>query len=187
VAQAIGDAPAATTSPLAALGGVGQPFGDAAAPGTGIVPVGAHSLADGIGTAGSGNETINSLPHELGSALAASTHPAAEGTAHVGAVIAGGMDGSAAIAASAAVSGGLHLSVPPLDPTYLRYVGLAGLMGLMIQSATRWAEAAGGCGFVPKPVLSSEIMLTALTYILRARLEQSKPSQRDERVEEVVC
>jgi hypothetical protein len=64
----------------------------------------------------------------------------------VGAVIAGGIDGSAATAASTAGSGGIHLSVPSLDPTYLRYVGLAGLMGLMIQSAARWAEAAGGCG-----------------------------------------
>ena len=34
------------------------------------------------------------------------------------------------------------------------------------------AEAAGGCGFIPKPVLSSEIILTALTFILRERLER---------------
>jgi hypothetical protein len=144
VAQAIG-APAATTSPLT-LGGVGQPFGDPAGPAGGVVPAGAQSLADGMGAAGSGNDAIGSMPHDLASALAASTHPAVEGTAHAGALIGTGIDGSAATAASAAGSGGIDLSLPPLDPTYLRYVGLAGLMGLMIQSAARWAEAAGGCG-----------------------------------------
>jgi hypothetical protein len=146
VAQAIGDAPAATASPLTTLGGVGQPFGDPAGPAGGVVPAGAPSLADGMGAAGPGNDAIGSMPHEVASALAASTHPAVEGTAHAGALMGTGIDGSAATAASAAGSGGLHQSVPPLDPTYLRYVGLAGLMGLMIQSAARWAEAAGGCG-----------------------------------------
>jgi len=146
VAQTIGDGTAATTSRLTPLGSVGQPFGDAAAPGTGIVPVETHSLADGMGIAGSGNEAISSMPHDFSSALASSTHPAIEGTAHAGVLMGPGIDGSAATAASAAGSGGIHLSVPPLDPTYLRYVGLAGLVGLTMQAAARWAEAAGGCG-----------------------------------------
>jgi len=49
------------------------------------------------------------------------------------------------------------------------------------------AEAAGGCCFIPKPVLSSEIMLTALTFILRARLEQSQTPKRTEDAAEAVC
>jgi len=32
--------------------------------------------------------------------------------------------------------------------------------------------AFGGSGFIPKPVLSSQITLTALTFILRSRLNQ---------------
>jgi CheY-like chemotaxis protein len=42
------------------------------------------------------------------------------------------------------------------------------------------AEAVGGCGFIPKPVLASEIMLTALTFVLRARLNQSAPATAPE-------
>ncbi len=33
------------------------------------------------------------------------------------------------------------------------------------------AVASGGCGFIPKPVLPAEIMLLALTHIVRSRLE----------------
>ena len=44
------------------------------------------------------------------------------------------------------------------------------------------ADAAGGCGFIPKPVLSSEITLTALTFILRARLDRFKTPQSAEPV-----
>ena len=33
------------------------------------------------------------------------------------------------------------------------------------------AAASGGCGFIPKPVLPCEIMLLALTYIVRGRLQ----------------
>ena len=119
---------------------------DAAALATGIDHAGAPSLAEGMVTAGSGNEAIGSMAHELASTLAASTHPAVEGTAHAGGLMSTGIDGSAASAASAAGSGGIDLSLPILDPTYLRYVGLAGLVGLTMQSAARWAEAAGGCG-----------------------------------------
>jgi hypothetical protein len=43
-------------------------------------------------------------------------------------------------------SGGFDLALPPLDPIYLRYVGLAGLVGLTMQAAARWATAVGGCG-----------------------------------------
>ena len=34
------------------------------------------------------------------------------------------------------------------------------------------AGFAGSCGFIPKPVLSNEIMVTALTIVLRGRLNQ---------------
>lgn len=34
------------------------------------------------------------------------------------------------------------------------------------------AAAAGGCGFIPKPVLSSQLTLIALTFIVRNRLEK---------------
>lgn len=37
------------------------------------------------------------------------------------------------------------------------------------------AADSGGCGFIPKPVLASQITLTALTFILRTRLHQSAP------------
>ena len=39
------------------------------------------------------------------------------------------------------------------------------------------AAASGGCGFIPKPVLSSQITLTALTYVLASRVEkiEAKP------------
>jgi hypothetical protein len=30
----------------------------------------------------------------------------------------------------------------------------------------------GGCGLIPKPVLASQITLTALTFILRARFNK---------------
>jgi hypothetical protein len=99
-----------------------------------------------MGTAGAGNDAIGSMPDELASALAASTHHAFEGSAHAGPLMATGIDDAAATAASAAGSGGVDLSLPPLDPTYLRYVGLAGLVGLTMQAAARWVEAAGGCG-----------------------------------------
>jgi CheY-like chemotaxis protein len=44
------------------------------------------------------------------------------------------------------------------------------------------AVTSGGCGFIPKPVLSSQIKLTALTHILRARLNhpQSAPAPETE-------
>jgi hypothetical protein len=144
-AQPFVDVAAATTPPLTGLGDLGQPF-DAAAAATGIAPAGAQSLADGMGTASFGNEAIGSMPHELASALAASTHPAVDGSAHAGPVLTTGIDDTAATAVSAAGSGDVHLSLPPLDPTYLRYVGLAGLVGLTMQAAARWAQAAGGCG-----------------------------------------
>jgi hypothetical protein len=143
-AQPLVDA-AAATPPLTGFGDPGQPF-DAAAATTGIAPAGPQALADGMETAGAGNEAIGSMPHELSSALAASAHPAVDGSAHAGPALATGIDDTAATAVSAAGSGGLHLSLPPLDPTYLRYVGLAGLVGLTLQAAARWAEAAGGCG-----------------------------------------
>jgi CheY-like chemotaxis protein len=34
------------------------------------------------------------------------------------------------------------------------------------------AAASGGCGFIPKPVQPCEIMLLALTYIVRSRLDR---------------
>jgi CheY-like chemotaxis protein len=43
------------------------------------------------------------------------------------------------------------------------------------------AVAAGGCGFIPKPVLASQIKLTALTFILRARLDRPSASPVCER------
>jgi CheY-like chemotaxis protein len=49
------------------------------------------------------------------------------------------------------------------------------------------AEAAGGCGFISKPVLASEIMLTGLTWILRTRLGQFKTGHRNKLQEETVC
>jgi CheY-like chemotaxis protein len=36
------------------------------------------------------------------------------------------------------------------------------------------AARSGGCGFIPKPVLASEIALTALTFALRGRLSQPR-------------
>ncbi len=39
------------------------------------------------------------------------------------------------------------------------------------------AADAGGCGFIPKPVLSSQITLVALTFIMRARLNKSLSQQ----------
>jgi CheY-like chemotaxis protein len=32
------------------------------------------------------------------------------------------------------------------------------------------SKEAGGCGFIPKPVIASEILLTALTFVIRARI-----------------
>jgi CheY-like chemotaxis protein len=40
------------------------------------------------------------------------------------------------------------------------------------EDARRQAEAVGGNGFIPKPVLASEILLTALTFTIRSRLDQ---------------
>jgi len=37
------------------------------------------------------------------------------------------------------------------------------------------AAVSGGCGFLPKPVLASQIKLMALTFTLRARLNKSEP------------
>ncbi len=42
------------------------------------------------------------------------------------------------------------------------------------------AVAAGGCGFIPKPVLASQIKLTALTHILRFRLSKPEPAHLPE-------
>jgi CheY-like chemotaxis protein len=36
------------------------------------------------------------------------------------------------------------------------------------------AVVSGGCGFVPKPVLASQVTLIALTYIIRARLNPAR-------------
>jgi CheY-like chemotaxis protein len=38
------------------------------------------------------------------------------------------------------------------------------------------AAASGGCSFIPKPVLSSEIALVALSFIVRARLAKQAPA-----------
>jgi CheY-like chemotaxis protein len=38
------------------------------------------------------------------------------------------------------------------------------------------AVVSGGCGFIPKPVLASQITLTAFTFLLRARLNKSEPA-----------
>jgi hypothetical protein len=46
------------------------------------------------------------------------------------------------------------------------------------------ATASGGCGFIPKPVLASQITLTALTFILRARLNKFEPAPA---LEEAAC
>jgi CheY-like chemotaxis protein len=43
-------------------------------------------------------------------------------------------------------------------------------------NARAMAVDAGGCGFIPKPVLPSQITLTALTFMLRARLDASEPA-----------
>ena len=72
-----------------------------------------------------------------------------------------GIDGSAATA-SAAGSGGIDLGLPPLDPTYLRYVGLAGLVGLTMQAAARWAAAVGGCGVPTRLALRQFSLLPCL-------------------------
>jgi hypothetical protein len=37
------------------------------------------------------------------------------------------------------------------------------------------SEAVNGAGYIPKPVLAHQIMLTALTFIVRARLDQLSP------------
>ena len=39
------------------------------------------------------------------------------------------------------------------------------------------AALSGGCGFIPKPALTSEITVTALTYTLRGRLSQLPPAR----------
>jgi len=46
------------------------------------------------------------------------------------------------------------------------------------------AADAGGCGFIPKPVLASQITLIALTFVLRARLDQPAPATV---LEEMAC
>ncbi len=46
------------------------------------------------------------------------------------------------------------------------------------------AADSGGCGFIPKPVLASQITLTALTFILRARLNEYAPATA---TEETAC
>ena len=40
------------------------------------------------------------------------------------------------------------------------------------EDARRQAEMVGGNGFIPKPVVPSEIILAALTFTIRARLEK---------------
>ena len=52
-----------------------------------------------------------------------------------------------------------------------------------IHSRTQ-AAVSGGGGLIPKPVLASQITLTALTFILRARLHQSAPATA---MEETAC
>jgi len=42
------------------------------------------------------------------------------------------------------------------------------------------AVVSGGCGFIPKPVLASQITLTAFTFLLRARLNKSEPAPAPE-------
>jgi CheY-like chemotaxis protein len=46
------------------------------------------------------------------------------------------------------------------------------------------AALAGGCGFIPKPVVPSQIKLTALTFLLRARLKQPEPESA---LQEAAC
>jgi hypothetical protein len=72
-----------------------------------------------------------------------------------------GIDGSASTA-SAAGSGGIDLGLAPLDPTYLRYVGLAGLAALTMQAAARWAAAVGGCGVPTRLALKQFSLLPCL-------------------------
>lgn len=48
----------------------------------------------------------------------------------------------------------------------------------LVEPATREkAELVGGAGFITKPILSKEILLTALTFVLRARLQRQGQSQ----------
>jgi CheY-like chemotaxis protein len=54
------------------------------------------------------------------------------------------------------------------------------------QESRSRAAASGGCGFIPKPVLSSQITLTALTFILGSRLGTLKPALVAAQVEEAV-
>jgi CheY-like chemotaxis protein len=44
------------------------------------------------------------------------------------------------------------------------------------QKSRSQAAGAGGCGFIPKPVLPSQITLTAWTFVLGNRLEKLKPA-----------
>jgi CheY-like chemotaxis protein len=55
------------------------------------------------------------------------------------------------------------------------------------QDSRAQAAAAGGCGFIPKPVLSSQITLTAWTFIPGNRLAQLKPAQVVEELEAALC
>ncbi|MEY2427949.1 MAG: hypothetical protein QOJ40_834, partial [Verrucomicrobiota bacterium] len=55
------------------------------------------------------------------------------------------------------------------------------------QDSRLQAAGAGSCGFIPKPVLSSQITLTAWTFVLGSRLEKRKPAPVVKELEEAVC
>lgn len=140
-AQPLGDAAAAVTQPaVQTLANAAQPFVDTG----GHVAATVEPLAQTLGaSAHSLTAALGDVSQQFGEAAA--THPAVEGTAHAGTVIAAGIDSGATAAASAAGSGGMPVDLPPLDPTTLRYLGLAGLVVLTMQAAVRWTNAAGGC------------------------------------------
>jgi hypothetical protein len=162
LAQTVADA---TQPGMTTVGHATEPLADPTAQAAGAVAAAAQRVVDTLTNPDHLTAPIGATAHQLASSVGTAAQPALEAGAHAGTVVGATVDSGADAAISAAGSGGgLHLDLPPLDPAYLRYVGLAGVLGLTMQAAARWANAAGGCGLPTRLALRQFRLLPCLAF-----------------------
>jgi len=161
---------AAAQPVMTTVGDATQRVADQTAQASGAVAAAAQRLVDTIANADSLTAPIGATTHQLASTVGAAAQPALEGSAHAGTVVASTVESGAGAAVSAVGSGGLDFDLPPLDPAYLRYLGLAGAISLTMQAAARWANAAGGCGIPTRLALRQFRLLPCVAFSSAERL-----------------
>jgi hypothetical protein len=170
-AQPLVEAAAGAAQPvMTPVGDATQRVADQTAQASGAVAAAAQRLVETIANADSWTAPIGATTHQLASTVGAVAQPALEGSAHAGTVVASTVESGADAAVSAVGSGGLDFDLPPLDPAYLRYLGLAGAISLTMQAAARWANAAGGCGVPTRLALRQFRLLPCVAFSSAERL-----------------